>query len=112
MKKKALLNKSDEILGIVEVPETQKTIQTCRGYTIKRTIVYNSAVYKTEKNPVFEALNQDVFDGVETTYAEINDKPLDLKEMRLSSAKKYINSKEFLEADYLRVDENGIVNLC
>lgn len=109
--KKVILNKTNEILGIVDVPELQTSIEVCNGYTIKRSIERNNLVYNTIENPVFPALNEDVFVGSETSYKEENDKPLNVRSSRLSIAKKYINSTAFKEAEYLSVDKNGVVDL-
>ena len=109
--KKVILSKTNEIIGIVEVSINQASIEVCNGYTVKRSIEKNDLVYDTVENPVFPALNQDVFVGSATTYKEENDKPLNVRSLRLSSAKKYINSTAFKEAEYLSVDKNGIVDL-
>jgi hypothetical protein len=108
--KKAILNKRNEIVGIIDVTESKKTIDVCDGYTVKRRIASSDVLYEDQENPVFPAFSQKVYVGAETIYNESKDQPLNLRSFRLSSAKKTLDSMAYKMAEYLTA-ENGIVDL-
>lgn len=106
---KALLDKFGSIIGIVNVPKSQKTIKVCDGYTVNRRLSAGEEIWEEEKGALGEKCN--VFSGVDRKVIDEKNSPVNLRELKLSSAKKITESAQFKMSDYFIVGKDGVVDL-